>query len=116
MADGDEAVRIRVQREAAIKDLNAVFDKHARSLNKVAREVQVHFTSDPIDVKAVQGLSEQYKSIVDTISNVFERIVDLSEGTPPEEVKADFKRIDTESSVFCVMSVIVFVNFMTRKD
>ena len=100
MADEDAEVRTRVQREAAIKDLNAVFDKHARSLNKVAREVQFHFTSVPIDVKAVQGLAEEYKSIVDTIANVFERIVDLSEGLPPQEVKADFKRIDTESSVF----------------
>ena len=100
MADEDAEVRTRVQRQAAIKDLNAVFDKHARSLNKVAREVQFHFTSVPIDVKAVQGLAEEYKSIVDTISNIFERIVDLSEGVPPEEVKADFKRIDTESSVF----------------
>ena len=100
MADEDAEVRTRVQREAAVKDLNAVFDKHARSLNKVAREVQFHFTSVSIDVKAVQGLAEEYKSIVDTIANVFERIVDLSEGVPPEEVKADFKRIDTESSVF----------------
>ena len=51
MADEDAEVRTRVQREAAIKDLNAVFDKHARSLNKVAREVHFHFTSDPIDVE-----------------------------------------------------------------
>ena len=100
MADEDAEVRTRVQREAAIKDLTTVFDKHARSLNKAAREVQFHFTSVPIDVKAVQGLAEEYKSIVDTIANVFERIVDLSESTPPEEVKADFKRINTESSVF----------------
>ena len=100
MADDDQDARIRVQRDSAIKDLNVAFHKHARSLNKVAREVQVHFTSDPIDVKAVQGLSEQYKSIVDNVSNVFERIVDLSEGVPPEEVKSDFKRIDTESSNF----------------
>ena len=78
-----------------------MFDKHARSLNKVAREVQIHFNSDPVDAKAVQGLCEKYKKfIVDTISNVFERIVDLSEGEPPEEVKSDFKRIDTESSIF----------------
>ena len=85
MADEDAAkVRTRVQREAAIKDLNAVFDKHARSLNKVAREVQFYFISNPIDVKAVQGLAEEYKSIVDTISNIFERIVDLSEGVPPK--------------------------------
>ena len=102
MADEDAEVRTRVQREAAIKDLSAVFDKHGRSLSKVAREVQVHLTSDSIDVKAVQGLSEHYKSIVDNISNVFERIVDLSEGAPPEEIKADFKRIDSESSkVLC---------------
>ena len=55
MADDDQDARIRVQRDSAIKDLNAVFDKHARFLNKVAREVQVHFNSDPVDVKAVQG-------------------------------------------------------------
>ena len=100
MADDDQDARIRVQRDSAIKDLNTVFHKHARYLNKVAREVQIHFTSDPVDAKAVQGLSEEYKSIVDTISNVFERIVDLSDGATPEEVKSDFKRIDTESSIF----------------
>ena len=53
MADGDAEVRTRVQREAAIKDLSEVFDKHARSLKKVAREIQLHLTSDSIDVKAV---------------------------------------------------------------
>ena len=100
MADDDQDARIKVQRDSAIKDLNAVYDKHARSPNKVALKVQVQFTSDPVDAKAVQGLSEEYKSIVDTISNVFERNVDLSEGAPPEEVKSDFKRIDTESSIF----------------
>ena len=35
MADDDQGARTREQREAAIKDLSAVFDKHARSLNKV---------------------------------------------------------------------------------
>ena len=100
MAEDDQGARTRVQRESAIKDLSAVFDKHARSLNKVAREVQLHLTSDSIDVKSVQGLSENYKSIVDSVSNVFERIVDLSEGTPPDEVKSDFKRIDIESCKF----------------
>ena len=59
MADDDQDAQIRVQRDSAIKDLNTVFDKHARSLNKVAREVQIHFTSDPVDAKAVQGLSEE---------------------------------------------------------
>ena len=44
MADKDAEVRTRVQREAAIKDLNAVLDKHAHSLKKVAHEVQFHFT------------------------------------------------------------------------
>ena len=100
MADGDAEVITRVQREAAIKDISAVIDKHARSLNKVSRKVQLHLTSDSIDVKAVQVLSEQYESIVDSISNVFKRIVDLSEGAPPEEVKVDFKRIDIESCKF----------------
>ena len=57
MADEDAEVRTRVQREAAIKDLNAVFDKHARSLNKVARKVQVHFTSDPVDAKGINILN-----------------------------------------------------------
>ena len=82
MADDDQDARTRVQRDSAIKDLSAVFEKHARSLNKVAREIQLHLTSDSIDVKSVQVLSENYKSIVDSVSNVFERIVDLSEGTP----------------------------------
>ena len=100
MDDDDQGVRTRVQREAAIKDLSAVFDKHARSLNKVSRKVQLHLTSDSIDVKAVQGLSEQYETIVESFSNIFERIVYLSEGAPPEEVKVDFKRIDIESCKF----------------
>ena len=104
MADDDQGARTQVQRKAAIKDLSAVFDKHARSLNKVAREIQLHLNSDSIDVKAVQGLFEQYKSIVDSVSSVFERIVDLSEGTPPEEVKSDFKRIDIDSCKFYVRS------------
>ena len=91
MADDDQDARTRVQRESALKDLSAVFDKHARSLNKVARKVQVHLTSDSIDVKAVQGLSEQYETIVESISNVFERIVDLSEGAPPEVLSAKFQ-------------------------
>ena len=76
MADVDAEVRSRVQREAAVKDLCTVFDKHARSLNKVARKIQLHLISDSIDVKAVQGLSEQYKSIVNSVSNVFKRIVE----------------------------------------
>ena len=99
MADDDQGARTRVQREAAVKDLCTAFDKHARSLNKASRKVQLHLTSDSIDGQAVQGLSEQYESIVDSISNVFERIVDLSEGAPREEVKSDFKRIDTESFI-----------------
>ena len=86
MADDDQDARIRVQRDSGFKDLNVAFDKHAHSLNKAAREVQFHFTLVPIDVKAVKGLSEQYKSIVDSVSSVFERIVDLSEGTPPRRL------------------------------
>ena len=101
MADGDAEARTRAQREAAIKDSTSVFDKHVRSLNKVARKIQGHFTSgSDVDVEAVQDLSKQYESIVDSISDVFEKIVDLSLDSPPEEVKADFKRIDAESSIF----------------
>ena len=55
MADDDQDARTRVQRDSAIKDLSAVFDKHARSLNRAAREIQLHLNSDSIDVKAVQG-------------------------------------------------------------
>ena len=53
MADDDQSARTRVQRDSAIKDLCTVFDKHARSLNKVAREIQLHLNSDSIDVRAV---------------------------------------------------------------
>ena len=108
MADGDLDARTRAYREAAIKDSTAVFDKHFRDLNKVARKIQGHFPSgSDVDVKAVQGLSKQYESIVD--------FVDLSLDSPPEEVKTNFKRIDTEFSIFCVMLVIMFAKFISRK-
>ena len=82
MADDDQGARTRVQLESAIKDLNAVFDKHARSLNKVARKVQVHLTSDSIDVKAVQGLSERYKSIFDSVSMFSNELLSCQKAHP----------------------------------
>ena len=93
MADDDQDAPTRIQRESALKDLSAVFDKHACSLNKAARKIQVHLNSDSINVKAVQGLSEQYETIVESFSKVFERIVDLSEGATPEEVKTDCENV-----------------------
>ena len=84
MADGDTEIRTRVQHEAAIKDLCTVFDKHVRSLNKVARKTQVYLSSDSIDITTAQGFSQQYESVVENISEVFERIVDLSLGFPPQ--------------------------------
>ena len=40
-----ETQKQELEREAAIKDSTAVFDKHVRSLNKDARKIQGHFTS-----------------------------------------------------------------------
>ena len=108
MADGDTEVRTRVQHEAAIKDLCTVFYKHVRSLNKVARKTQVYLSSDSIDITTAQGFSQQYESVVENISEVFERIVDLSLGSPPEKLEADFKSIDSESLNFCLMLGIKF--------
>ena len=100
IADGDAEVRTGVQREAEIKDLCTVSDKHVRSLKKVARKTQVYFSSDSIDIRTAQSFSEQYESVVKNIFKVFERIVDLSLGSPPEKLEADFKSIDSESSKF----------------
>ena len=68
MADDDQSARTRVQREAAIKDLCTVCDKHVRSLNKVARKTQVYLSTDSIDITTAQGFSQQYESVVENIS------------------------------------------------
>ena len=116
MAHRDADARARAQHEAVIKDSTAAFDKHVRFLNNVACKIQDNFTSgSDVDVKAVQGLYKQYEAIVDSISDLFEKNFDGSLDSPPEEVKADFKRIDTESSIFCAMLVIVFAKFISRK-
>ena len=100
MAEDESETRTRLQRETTLKEASTLFDKHVRSLNKVARKIQVYLSSDSVDIRSVQGFSQQYESIVENISDFFERIVDLSLGSPPEKLEVDFKRIDFESSKF----------------
>ena len=101
MTDSDqEAARTRAQRETAIKETSALFDKHVRTLNKVARKVQVILSASSVDIKAVQGHLFEYESICEAISDVFERIVEISSGSPPENVSSKFDLIDAESPKF----------------
>ena len=116
MADDDQSAWTRVQREAALKDLCTVFDKHVRSLNKVARKTQVYLSSDSIDISTAQGFSQQYESVVENISEVFERIVDLSLGSSPEKLEADFKSIDSESSKFLCDVRVQIQQFRSREE
>ena len=75
MAEDETETRTRLQRETALKEASTLFDKHVRSFNKVARKIQVYLSSDSVDIRSVQGFSQQYESIVENISDVFERIV-----------------------------------------
>ena len=63
-----DAARTRVQRETAIKETSALFDKHVRTLNKVALKVQVILAASSVDNKAVQGHLFEYESICEAIS------------------------------------------------
>ena len=69
MAEDESETRTRLQRETALKEANTLFDKHVRSLNKVARKIQVYLSSDSIDIRSAQGFSQQYESIVENISD-----------------------------------------------
>ena len=100
MADEDTEVRTRAQRETALKEAVATFNKIVRNLNKITRSIHDVCKESDFNPHELKDLFGEYKSILDELSNFYDRILELSLDSPPEKVVEVYERIDTESCKF----------------
>ena len=100
MADEDTEVRTRAQLETALKEAVATFNKIVRNLNKITRSIHDVCKESDFNPHELKDLFGEYKSILDELSNFYDRILELSLDSPPEKVVEVYERIDTESCKF----------------
>ena len=93
----DEAARTRAKREASLKETISAFDHRVHSLNKLTRKVHFASVSSSVDPKELEGLKFDYESLLEYISKYYERISDLSFGSPPQNVADVYACIDPDS-------------------
>ena len=100
MADDDQDAQTRAQREAALKDRVSVFNKISRNLNKINREIHSVFEDPDFDPNELKEYSDKYKSFLEELSDVYDRILELSFDSPPPKVAETYERIDVDSCKF----------------
>ena len=93
----DELSRTRAKREASLKETISAFDHRVHSLNKLTRKVRFASVRSSVDPKELEGLGFDYESLLEDISKCYERISDLSFGSPPQNVADVYTRIDLDS-------------------
>ena len=96
MAESDE-IRTRGDRDAAVKEAVFEFNKLARSVNRVIQEINFASANPNVEVDELLHYSGRYKSILNELSSLYDRICELSlDSTPPPKVVEVFDRIDSE--------------------
>ena len=93
----DELTKTRAKREASLKETISAFDHRVHSLNKLTRKVRFASVRSSVDPKELEGLGFDYESLLEDISKCYERISDLSFGSPPQNVADVYTRIDLDS-------------------
>ena len=96
MEDQDE-LRTRAQHEAALKDATTQFNRRIRILNKVTRSIHIASSRSPLDYKELEGLSLEYQSLLDEISEAYDTICEVSLDSPSQSIVSSFERIDVDS-------------------
>ena len=97
MAESDQEIRTRGERDAAIKESTLEFNKLARSVNRVIQEINFASVRSNVEVDELVHYSERYKSTLIELSSLYDRICQLSlDCTPPPKVVEVFERIDSE--------------------
>ena len=97
MAESDQEIRTRGERDAAIKESTLEFNKLARSVNRVIQEINFASVRPNVEVDELVHYSERYKSTLIELSSLYDRICELSlDCTPPPKVVEVFERIDSE--------------------
>ena len=100
MADEDQETRTRAQREAALKEFVSVFNKVVRNLNKITRSIHAVSEDPDFNPNELKDHSNEYKSTLEELSNVYDKILEVSFDSPPEKVVETYERIDVESCKF----------------
>ena len=97
MAESDQEIRTRGDRDAAVKETVLEFNKVARGVNRVIQEINFASANPNVEVDELLHYSERYKSILIELSSLYDRICELSlDSTPPPKVVEVFERIDSE--------------------
>ena len=97
MAESDQEIRTRGERDAAIKESTLEFNKLARSVNRVIQEINFASVRPNVEVDELVHYSERYKSTLIKLSSLYDRICELSlDCTPPPKVVEVFERVDSE--------------------
>ena len=116
MAESDE-IRTRGDRDAAVKEAVFEFNKLARSVNRVIQEINFASANPNVEVDELLHYSGRYKSILNELSSLYDRICELSlDSTPPPKVVEVFDRIDSEGCKFLLILVVLFVKSHRRKN
>ena len=97
MAEADQEIRTRGDRDAAVKESVFEFNKVARGVNRIIQEINFASANPNVEVNELLHYSERYKSILIELSSLYDRICELSlDSTPPPKVVEVFERIDSE--------------------
>ena len=97
MAESDQEIRTRGERDAAIKESTLEFNKLARSVNRVIQEINFASARPNVEVNELVHYTERYRSTLIELSSLYDRICELSlDSTPPPKVVEVFERIDSE--------------------
>ena len=100
MADEDQETRTRAQREVALKESVSIFNKVVRNLNKITRSIHAVSEDPDFNPNELKDHSNEYKSTLEELSNVYDKILEVSFDSPPEKVVETYERIDVESCKF----------------
>ena len=97
MAEADQDIRTRGDRDAAVKETVLEFNKVARGVNRIIQEINFASANPNVEVDELLHYSNRYKSILNELSSLYDRICELSlDCTPSPKVVEVFERIDSE--------------------
>ena len=100
LAETDQETRTRAQRDASLKEGISVFNQHVRNINKVTRRIYSLSSRANVEANELDDCVNEYESILEDLSSVYDKICGLSFDSPPQKVVDSFERIDSESCKF----------------
>ena len=97
MAEAHQEIRTRGDRDAAVKETVLEYNKVSRGVNRIIQEINFASANPNVEVDELLHYSDRYKSILNELSSLYDRICELSlDSTPPPKVVEVFERIDSE--------------------